>query len=260
MTKKNSLSIIYLYVIMVIIYIPLIITIVYSFNASRLSTSWDGFTLDWYSELFADKYIWEALWNSIILAVLSSGIGSIIGLGGSLWTSKNPNNFFANLIRRFAIMPLMIPEIILAIVFLALFNSLNFTFGMVTLVLAHLSFTIPYNYMLISARLVEQREHIEDAARDLGATDYQILRDITLPFLKPAVLSGIILSFAMSFDDVIISTFVTGATVNTLPVKIFSMIKTGVTPKINALSTILIAVVVVAITLSIVINKKKKIR
>ncbi len=259
MAKKNNLSIIYLYVIMIIIYVPLVITIVYSFNASRLSTSWDGFTLDWYSELFADKYIWEALRNSVVLAFLSSTIGSAIGLGGALWTSKNTNSFFANLIRRSAILPLMIPEIILAIVFLALFNSMNLTFGMLTLVLAHLSFTIPYNYMLISARLIEQREHIEDAARDLGASEFQILKDITLPFLKPAILSGIILSFAMSFDDVIISTFVTGATVNTLPVKIFSMIKTGVTPKINALSTIMIAVIVLAIILSWLINRKKKI-
>ena len=256
--KKNTFSKIYLWVILFIIYIPLFITVIYSFNASRLSISWEGFTLDWYKELFEDKYIWDALFNSLFLAVASSIIGMIIGLTGALWNVKNSVAFLPKLTKKLAILPLMIPEIILGIVFLAIFNSIDLPFGMLTLVLAHSSFTIPYNYMLINTRLMEQREHIDNAAKDLGATDFQVFRDITLPFLKPAILSGLILSFAMSFDDVIISTFVTGATVNTLPVKIFSMLKTGVSPTINALSSILLAVLLFGLILVRLINRGEK--
>ncbi|MEG0292017.1 MAG: ABC transporter permease [Anaerovoracaceae bacterium] len=257
--KKFKFSYVYLGVILFIIYIPIILTIIYSFNESRISSIWGGFSLDWYLELFSDDEIWEALKNSIILATVSSFIGMSIGLMGALAISKDRNKVDGS-IEYISLLPIMIPEIILGMVFLALFSLVSLPLGMLTLVLAHVTFCVPYNYMLIKARLAEQNGHIEDAARDLGASPRDVFRDITLPFLKPAILSGMILSFAMSFDDVIISVFVTGPTVNTLPIKIYTMIKTGVTPEINALSTLMVGVIIIAMILlkAISINKRKK--
>lgn len=256
--KKFSFSKVYLVVFMVLIYIPIILTVFYSFNESRITSIWGGFSLKWYEELFNDESIWQALINSIIIALSSSVCGMLVGLTGAIGTVKNGISRIDRLTEKAVLLPMMIPEIILGMVFLALFSAINLKFGLWTLFFAHTAFTIPYNYMLLKARLEERIVHLENAAKDLGANEWQVFRDILLPFLSPAIVSGMILSFAMSFDDVVISVFVTGATVNTLPVKIYSMIKTGVTPKINALSTILVLVILLALASSNLVKKRKE--
>ena len=140
--------------------------------------------------------------------------------------------------------PIMIPEIILGMVFLAFFSLLNLPFGMTTLVIAHTTFCIPYIFMMVKARLVGIDRSLEEAARDLGASQIRTFFDITLPLIMPAVLSGSLLAFAMSFDDVVISIFVNGPRLNTLPVKVYTQLKTGVTPEINALCTIILTAIV----------------
>ena len=158
---------------------------------------------------------------------------------------------------------MMIPEIILGIVFMAAFSLVGLPFGMTTLIISHTAFCIPYIFMMVRARLEGMDQSIEDAARDLGAGPFRLFWDITLPMILPAVLSGMLLAFAMSFDDVIISLFVTGPKVNTLPVKIYTKLKTGVTPEINALATIMLAVIVIALLLSNFIsgrNTRRKVR
>lgn len=248
---------IYLAIITIIMYIPILLTVIYSFNESKLTSVWSGFSLKWYRQLFADRDMAEALKNSLILAGMSCALAIVIGTTGALgmkeWKSR-VNDFMANL----SLMPLMIPEIILGMVFLAAFSFLNLPFGMLTLVIAHTTFCVPYIFMTVRARLAGIDPSIEEAARDLGATGFQIFRDITLPAILPAILSGTLLSFAASFDDVVISIFVTGPRVNTLAIKIYTSMKTGVTPEINALATVLLLITILIILVAALISQTGK--
>jgi len=247
--KRIKISSIYLAVILFLTYVPILLTVVYSFNASKLTSIWEGFSLKWYQELLRDRDLREALINSLILAVSSCSAATLIGTMGALGMKKVPLKT-NGLIESISTMPMMIPEIILGIVFMAAFSLVGLPFGMTTLIIAHTAFCIPYIFMMVRARLEGMDQSIEDAARDLGAGPFRLFWDITLPMILPAVLSGMLLAFAMSFDDVIISLFVTGPRVNTLPVKIYTKLKTGVTPEINALATIMLAVIVIALLLS----------
>jgi len=157
-----------------------------------------------------------------------------------------------------SLLPIMIPEIILGMVFLSVFSFMGLPFGMLTLVIAHTSFCIPYIYSMVKARLAGMDKMLEEAAKDLGASPVRVFFDITLPLIMPAILSGCMLAFAMSFDDVVISIFVTGPTVNTLPIKIYTQIKTGVTPEINALATMMLLITIVLLILSSMIGKINK--
>lgn len=254
MKIKSKFPWIYMAAITFIIYVPIILTVVYSFNASRISSVWDGFSLKWYESLFSNRSMGEALKNSIVLAVLSCLAAVVIGTTGALgmhrWKNK-VNQVISNI----SILPLMIPEIILGMVFLATFSFLDLPFGMLTLVIAHTTFCVPYIFMTVKARLAGIDPSIEEAARDLGASGTQIFFDITLPAILPAILSGSLLAFAASFDDVVISIFVTGARVNTLPIKIYTSMKTGVTPEINALSTVILLCTIILIALSQIIGR-----
>lgn len=255
--QRIKFSSVYLAVILFLTYVPILLTVIYSFNASKLTSVWEGFSLKWYQELFRDRDLREALINSLILALSSCSAATIIGTMGALGMKKVPlktNGF----IEAVSTMPMMIPEIILGIVFMAAFSLVGLPFGMTTLIIAHTAFCIPYIFMMVRARLEGMDQSIEDAARDLGAGPFRLFWDITLPMILPAVLSGMLLAFAMSFDDVIISLFVTGPRVNTLPVKIYTKLKTGVTPEINALATIMLAVIVLALLLSNFISGRKR--
>ena len=254
--KRIKLSGIYLAVILFLTYVPILLTVVYSFNASKLTSVWEGFSLKWYQELLRDRDLREALINSLILAVSSCSAATVIGTMGALGMKKVPLKT-NGLIESISTMPMMIPEIILGMVFLAAFSLVGLPFGMTTLIISHTVFCIPYIFMMVRARLEGMDQSIEDAARDLGAGPFRLFWDITLPMILPAVLSGMLLAFAMSFDDVIISLFVTGPRTNTLPVKIYTKLKTGVTPEINALATIMLAVIVSALLLSNFISTRK---
>jgi len=258
--RRIKISSVYLAVILLLTYVPIILTVVYSFNASKLTSIWEGFSLKWYQELFRDRDLREALINSLVLALSSCSAATVIGTMGALGMKKVPLRT-NGLIESISTMPMMIPEIILGIVFMAAFSLVGLPFGMTTLIIAHTAFCIPYIFMMVRARLEGMDQSIEDAARDLGAGPFRLFWDITLPMILPAVLSGMLLAFAMSFDDVIISLFVTGPQVNTLPVKIYTKLKTGVTPEINALATIMLAVIVFALFLSnFISNRKRKLR
>ncbi|MBR4075136.1 MAG: ABC transporter permease [Firmicutes bacterium] len=260
--RRIKVSSVYLAVILFLTYVPILLTVVYSFNASKLTSIWEGFSLKWYQELFRDRDLREALINSLILALSSCSAATVIGTMGALGMKKVPLRTNGQ-IESLSTMPMMIPEIILGIVFMAAFSLVGLPFGMTTLIISHTAFCIPYIFMMVRARLEGMDQSIEDAARDLGAGPFRLFWDITLPMILPAVLSGMLLAFAMSFDDVIISLFVTGPKVNTLPVKIYTKLKTGVTPEINALATIMLAVIVIALLLSNFIsgrNTRRKVR
>jgi spermidine/putrescine transport system permease protein len=258
----NNVQKAYITLIITIMYIPILIMIVYSFNRSRLSSVWDGLTLGWYRELFRDRALFSALKNSVILALLSSLAAAAIGTLGAAGTVRAGTGArlrppAASVMEYLAVLPIMTPEIILGMVLLAFFSLLGLPFGMTTLVIAHTSFCIPYVYLLVKARLSGLDKSYMEAARDLGATETRAFLDILLPMVLPAVVSGMLLSFAMSFDDVIISVFVTGVNTNTLPVRIYSQIKTGVTPKINALCTLLFGFTVLLCLLSAWLSRPK---
>ena len=257
--KKHikKLPYIYVAVITVITYIPILLTVIYSFNESKLSTVWTGLSLKWYKELFRDREIREALVNSLILAGLSCFFAVVIGTTGALGMHRKKSKV-NDAVAAVSLLPIMIPEIILGMVFLSVFSFMGLPFGMLTLVIAHTSFCIPYIYSMVKARLTGMDKSLEEAARDLGASSLRVFFDITLPLITPAILSGCMLAFAMSFDDVVISIFVTGPTVNTLPIKIYTQIKTGVTPEINALATMMLLITMVLLILSSLIGKINK--
>jgi spermidine/putrescine transport system permease protein len=249
---KNPARKIYLAFLLVLMYVPIALVIIYSFNKSRLSSVWDGFSLSWYRELFRDRAMFEALRNSLILGVSSSVSAAVIGTLGAAGMSRvnPPPGRLSRVMEYLSILPIMTPEIILGMVLLAFFSLVGLPLGMLTLIIAHTSFCIPYVYLLVKARLAGLDRSYIEAARNLGSGPRRAFFDITLPLILPAVISGMLLSFAMSFDDVIISVFVTGPRTNTLPIRIYSQIKTGVTPKTNALCALLFAVTVVLCMLS----------
>ena len=240
MKNRTKLPNVYLGVLLFLMYVPIFLVILYSFNESKLSSVWSGFSLKWYTELFRDRAIFEALGNTLILGVISSLSAGVIGTLGAFGMTK-VNFKTKSAVEYVSTLPIMIPEIILGMVFMAFFSLLGLPFGMTTLILAHTAFCIPYVYMLVKARLVGMDKSLVEAALDLGASPLRVFFDITLPLLLPAIGSGMLLAFAMSIDDVIISVFVTGVNTNTLPLKIYTQLKTGVTPKINALCTLMFA-------------------
>ena len=240
MKNRTKLPNLYLGVVLAFMYVPILLVILYSFNESKISSVWGGFSLKWYGELFRDREMFQALWNSIVLGVLSSLCAAVIGTLGAYGMSKVKFPL-KGAVEYVSTLPIMIPEIILGMVFMAFFALIGLPFGMTTLVIAHTSFSIPYVFMLVKARLVGMDKSLPEAAQDLGASPVRVFLDVALPLVFPAILSGMLLAFAMSMDDVIISVFVTGVDTNTLPVKVYTQLKTGVTPEINALCTLLFA-------------------
>ncbi len=256
MKKNSKFAAFYMGVIFLLMYIPIAVVIVFSFNESKLPVSFTGFSLKWYQQLFADSDMLEALRNSLVLGVLSCGISAVIGTFGAVglsrihWRTKGALEYIS-------ILPLMIPEIILGMVLMAFFYMLGLPFGMLTLLIGHTVFCVPYILMEVKARLVGMDPSLEEAARDLGAGAFRAFLDVTLPLIMPAVISGSLLAFAMSMDDVVISIFVNGPRISTLPIKVYTQLKTGVTPEINALCTIMLAVTLLVLLLRSIFARRK---
>ena len=251
MKKNSKLSRFYLGLIFVLMYLPIAVVIVFSFNESKLPVRFTGF---WYQELFSDSAMIEALGNSLFLGVLSCFVSAVIGTLGAVglsrihWKTKG-------ILEYISILPLMIPEIILGMVLMAFFYMMNLPFGMLTLLIGHTVFCVPYILMEVKARLAGMDPSLEEAARDLGAGPFRAFWDIILPLIMPAVMSGSLLAFAMSMDDVVISIFINGPRLSTLPIKVYTQIKTGVTPEVNALCTIMLAVTLLILLVYTAIGK-----
>lgn len=254
--KRFALSKLYLALIMLITYLPLIMVVVFSFNDSKLTVAWKGFSLRWYQELFRDAALMEALANSIKLGVISCALAAVIGTLGAIGMTR-VHYKSKGMMEYLSTVPIMVPEIILGMVFMAFFSLLGLPFGMVTLAIAHTAFCIPYVFMMVKARLVGIDPSLEEAARDLGASPARTFWDITLPLIMPAVASGCLLAFAMSFDDVVISIFVNGPKTSTLPIKVYTQIKTGVTPEMNALCTMILAAVIFVLAGTSLLRRQK---
>ena len=254
MKKNSKLSRFYLGLIFVLMYLPIAVVIVFCFNESKLPVRFTGFSLKWYQELFSDSAMIEALGNSLSLGVVSCFVSAVIGTLGAVglsrihWKTKG-------ILEYISILPLMIPEIILGMVLMAFFYMMNLPFGMLTLLIGHTVFCVPYILMEVKARLAGMDPSLEEAARDLGAGPFRAFWDIILPLIMPAVMSGSLLAFAMSMDDVVISIFINGPRLSTLPIKVYTQIKTGVTPEVNALCTIMLAVTLLILLVYTAIGK-----
>lgn len=252
--KKDNLKVlgkIYSALIYFILYIPIIILIIFSFNQSKLNATWTGFTFKWYQKLLTNSGLLVSVKNSLIIAFISSIVSVIIGTltAVGIYKSKFKGK---SIVDGMLYIPIVIPEIVLGIALLAFFSLAKIHSGILTLIIAHITFSISYVVVVVRARLEGFDKSIEEAAMDLGATPFQTFIKITLPSIMPGVIAGGLLAFTLSIDDVIISFFVAGPSSMTFPLKVFNMVKFGVSPEINALSTVLI---ILTVTVVIVAEK-----
>lgn len=243
---NNKINNSFIFLIYLFLYLPIAVLIVYSFNNAQFSLLWHGATLHWYRVLFQDNAIWLATWHSLILGVLASFLATLLGSLAAI--SLYQYRFFAkNSFYALIFILIIVPDIVMGIALLIFFNTINIPLGFTSLLLAHISFCIPFVVITISSRLSTVDKNIFIAAKDLGATDWEILFKITIPFLKTAFLSAFLLSFTLSFDDVIISYFVSGPTFTILPLQIYSLIREGIKPELNALCTLIFLMTLILI-------------
>ena len=230
------------------LYLPIILLVVFSFNESRMSTTWSGFSFKWYEALMNDDSMLKAAWVSLKIAFTSATAAVVIGTLAALVMTRF--NFFRGktLFGALITAPLVMPEVVTGLSLLLMFVTIFAPFGvspkgMLSIWIAHVTFTMAFVTVIISSRLAELDKSLEEAAMDLGANRLKIFFVITLPIIFPALISGWLLAFTLSLDDVVISSFVAGPDATTLPMKIFSSVRMGLNPKINALASIIVAVV-----------------
>jgi putrescine transport system permease protein len=246
-------------------YIPILSMIVYSFNASRLATVWGGFSTKWYGALFANGQVGSALKLSMEIALISSTcatiMGSMAGIALARFKRFRGRTLFSGLVTSPLIMPDVITGISLLIFFILMGQYIGWPDqrGFTTVTLAHITFSMVYVTTIVQSRMLSADRAIEEAAMDLGSRPWQVMRDVTLPVISPAILSGWLLAFTISMDDVVITNFTTGPGTTTLPILIWSKVKLGVTPDINALASLIVLVVgVCVITAGVVMNRTER--
>jgi spermidine/putrescine transport system permease protein len=253
--------IIYLTAIFVFTYLPIFVLIVFSFNSGRSTGVWEGFSLKWYEELINDARIQAALLTTVIVALSSAVISTVFGTVsaiGIFYMKKMPKNIIMNVTN----IPILNADIITGVSLLLLYNILGIDLGYASLIIAHISFNIPYVILSVMPKLKQMDNNIYEAALDLGATPTKALVNVIVPQIMPGIVSGFLLALTMSMDDFVISLFTSGPVVSTLSLEIYSMTKRGITPEINALSTIIFVIVIAVLLISNLKNpqtdKKKR--
>jgi spermidine/putrescine transport system permease protein len=239
----------YLVFVYLFLYIPIVVLVVFSFNTSRFSTNWQGFTFQWYRVLFSDGPLMEAFANSLIIALSSSTIATVLGTLGA-FAFYRYRFLGRQVMYSFVYILMMSPDIVMGISLLMFFITLGVSVGAGTLLLAHVTFCLPFVVVTVYARISGFDRHIIDVAKDLGASELQMFRHVMLPMLMPAIIAGWLLSFTLSLDDVIVSFFTTGPSFEILPLKIYSMVRLGIKPEINALSAVMVMVSLVTVTIA----------
>jgi len=238
------------------LYLPIFFLILFSFNTSKFSVQMEGVTLKWYGDLLKDKAIWEATRNTLIVAVTSTIISTIIGTAAAI--ALHRYNFRGKGFSEVTLyIPVIIPEIVMGIALLAFFGQMGLTLGLPTIIIAHIAFSIPFVALTVRARLQGMDRAVEEAAMDLGANEWVTFWRVTLPLIMPGVLSGALLAFTLSLDDYIITLFTAGPGSTTLPLRVFSMLKQAVTPKVNALSSLWILVILIVLIASQRLQSRK---
>jgi len=246
MAKKNLLLAVSAGFVYLFLYLPLVIVVVFSFNDSKLNAEWVGFTWKWYGKLLYNQEMLTAAMNSLIIASVSAGIATILGTLAGIAMHQ----YRLRLLQMLVLAPIAMPEILMGVSLLVLFIMVNMTLGLISIMLAHITFCIGFVALAVQARISSLDPALIEAARDLGATPWQCFREITLPLLMPGILAGALMAFTLSIDDFVITFFTAGVGSSTLPLQIYSMVKIAVTPEVNAVSTLLMLVTLVVITVA----------
>jgi putrescine transport system permease protein len=256
-TPFNKVS---LFIGFAFLYLPIMLLVIYSFNESKLVTVWGGFSTKWYGSLLQNKGLMDAAWVTIRVALTSATVSTILGTLAALaltrYTKFHGRTLFSGMIYA----PLVMPDVITGLSLLLFFVAIGFDRGIVTVILAHITFSMCFVAVVVQSRLLSFDRSIEEAAMDLGATPATTFLQVTLPVISPAVISGWMLAFTLSLDDLVISSFASGPGATTLPMKIYSQVRLGVTPEINAVCTILIAFVTTGVIIASIITKRREVQ
>ena len=249
------------------LYLPIAVLVLFSFSASRYASIWGGFSLEWYAKLFHNPDIAQALLNSLLIAAATTLIATVLGTLAAVGLERLPDRRRASHYDAALTLPILMPDIVqgiaLLLFFVLVFNALEYvldwrpTLGRTTVIIAHAAFAISYVAVVVRARLSGMDKRLEEAAMDLGANEWQVFQRITLPLIWPGVLSGGLLAFTLSLDEFVITFFTSGPGATTLPIQVWSMVKRGVTPEINALSTLMLLASIALVTLSVVLQRRR---
>ena len=256
--KKNWRSatlVAYSLAILAFLYLPLLILSLYSFNDSRINAVWTGFTFKWYAALLENDRALEALGNSLLIASVTTVVSTVMGTLAALALHRYQYKCRL-LINNLLYLPILIPEIVMGLSLLVLFSQLGINLGRPTLIIAHITFCISFVIITVGARLEGCRQDLEEAASDLYATPWNAFRYVTLPMIAPGIIAGALMAFTLSIDDFVISFFVAGPNSTTLPLYIYAMVKRGISPQINALSTCMMLVTISLVVISQLLQKK----
>jgi putrescine transport system permease protein len=245
------------------LYLPIAVLAVYSFNASRLVTVWGGWSTQWYAALFENTALLRAAWLSVRLALVSAALAAILGTLAGIALGRRGGFAGRRLLAALIGGPIVLPDVVLGLAlllsFVAVQNAVGFPQrGALTIVLAHATFGLCYVALIVQARFLALDRALEEAAMDLGARPFDVLTQVTLPLLAPAILAGFLLAFTLSLDDLVIASFVSGPGATTLPMAVFSAVRLGVSPEVNALATILIAVVAAGVVAASAIASRSR--
>ena len=255
--KKWSSNLV-LFLVFAFLYLPILVLIVFSFNDSKLNILFEGFTLKWYMELFSNRTLLEAFKNTFIVAISSTLISVVVGTISAIGLYKFDFKL-KGIINRLLYIPIVLPDIVLGISLLAIYTLMKLSLGMFTLILAHVAFSIPYVIVSVRSTLESMNPYLEEASSDLGASPIQTFFRVTLPSIVPGILSGGMLAFTLSMDDVVISYFTAGPNANTLPQHIYSMIKSGITPDVNALFSLMLGITFIGVSIYVIDLFKRKV-
>lgn len=242
------------------LYLPILILVIFSFNESKLVTVWAGFSTKWYGELLRNQAFLSAAWVTLKVAIFSSTLATVFGTMAAYVMVRAGRFPGRTLFSGMIYAPLVMPEVITGLSLLLLFIGIGLDRGVLTIVLAHTTFSMCFVSVVVSSRLVSFDRSLEEAALDLGCSPFEAFRLVTLPIIAPAVFAGWLLAFTLSLDDLVIASFTAGPSSTTLPIKIFSAVRLGVSPEINALSTILIAIVTVGVITASLVTKRNALR
>jgi len=260
MRRMSAFNVVSLTLGFAFLYIPMLILVIYSFNESKLVTVWSGFSTKWYAELMQNEAFLDAAWVTVKVAFLSSIIATILGTMAAFVLVRSGRFLGRTLFSGMIYAPIVMPEVITGLSLLLLFISLDVQRGVLTIVLAHATFSMCFVSVVVSSRLASFDRSLEEAAYDLGCTGWGAFKSVTLPLIAPAVIAGWLLAFTLSLDDLVIASFTSGPSATTLPIKIYSSVRLGVTPEINALSTIIIAIVTVGVLVASLASKRSIIK
>ena len=258
MKRLSPFNVVSLTVGFLFLYVPIIILVVYSFNASRLVTVWGGFSTRWYTEMLANDGLMSAAWVTARVAFLSASVATVLGTLAAVALVRYARFRGRVLFTGMVYAPLVMPEVITGLSLLLLFVAIDFDRGFWTVTLAHITFSMCFVAVVVQSRLVTFDRSLEEAAQDLGATPFHTFMSITLPNIAPAVAAGWMLAFTLSLDDLVIASFASGPGATTLPMKIYSQVRLGVTPEINAVCTVLIALVTIAVVAASVVTRRRE--